>query len=460
MINAIKHFILVSAVCYFFCLIFYAHGDNFNAYTLSPRSALSSNPLSNDDQVIEELKNSSFISEKEKFVLSDLKALAQKFSLPMSKEETQAILSDFHQKHAGTFIIGNLSLYHPIEEIYNNYDKIDPYSEFLYAILFNISMTLPVWDIEATGISENLIIRRETRKNRLQNTLPLIAAHINSSGEQPVIYDLGASFGTESLSLFENYPDKKNGVNPYVVMSDINIYQNVVYDIQTGSKIYFNALNQAMMIVFKNGAYTHRDSREADFSQFDKTDHKFRDALGEKSKHPERRYLRQGQVIVETVVIADPHIKFYQKLGAMQILQHDVKNPFPKDAKAPHAIRICNLLQYFKLPAKTQILKNLLRFLAPEGILIFNFNETTEDSKHLIVLKKQADGKIELIVPQEYSASLNKTSRGIFTRIKEAFNDELADIRQLLMVLNETPAENITETFQSPLKREIFNQAA
>ena len=450
MIKALKNLFLFCTVLTCAATFLWGQDKEISVQTLSPRSVLASNPLTQENFLIQEaLWKSSFFSEKERDALMELKSLALLFNLaiPKTDEEARNIFLEFQKKH-GIALMANLSLYNQIEQLYNDYDKVDQYSVFLYSILLGIGMSMPVYDLQATGIAENFTIYRETRKNRLQNTLPLITKHLESFGKQPLIYDLGASFGTESLSLYEQLPTHKSGLKARVVMSDINIHQSVVYDEASGNKIYFNALNQAIMVIYPNGTYAYRGDPESSFSLFREMENKFQAVLKEKSMNQGKRFLKKDHLLVETVSMADPGIKFYQKLGTMQILQHDVKNPFPVGAEAPNAIRICNLLQYFELPSKIRIIRNLLQFLAPEGILVFNFNETTEDSRHLIVLKKHADGKIELLAPAEYLKSVNRTNPGFFTRLRETFKYELGDIRELLLTLNENPSENLVSALK------------
>ena len=104
--------------------------------------------------------------------------------------------------------------------------------------------------------------------------------------------------------------------------------------------------------------------------------------------------MKSDRFVLEKIDMIAPEVKQATQDGRMHYSSHDVHTKLPLDVGEADVIRITNLLQYFNLKAKENVLGNLLLSLKPGGLLLFNFDQVTEDTNNLFGIVREIDNTL------------------------------------------------------------------
>jgi len=306
----------------------------------------------------------------------------------------------------------NISLYNNIKKLYLEYSDDDYFKEYLYAMLSYLSKSIPVTDMRAQGNSINNYIHRETRKDRLIETLPIIKSYLKT--KTPYIYDIGASTGIETASMLYyllKQKTQKQEYKPNIIMTDVNIYQYVLYDRENNIKIIYNAKKDISAIVTPTNLYYLNDTL-TQLETLERND-LYTNFLNKITPEDPTSFFadKENNLFIEKIKMIDSSVLPLES-NSFSIIQHDASQTFPKEYPKADVIRIMNLLQYFDMFTKRIIIKNLINQLNEQGIIILTINETLEDSSYLFVLQKD-NNKINI-----YSHPITKRQNKITISLK------------------------------------------
>jgi len=370
---------------------------------------------------------------------SSLSSLIQDLNklLDTNLDTNELSLKKITSKHIIKYHI-NISLYKNITDIYSKYNHEDYFKKYLYTILVYLSQSVPIIDIRAQGIAMHQTINRETRKDRLSDTLPIIESYLDK--RNPNIYDIGASTGIETASMLHYLLTHKiqgQAYTPNIIMTDANIYQYVLYDKSNNIKLIYNAKKQIDAIITMDGSILYSDDA---FIMLKKLKHKdiYSDFLSHITPESSQNFFHHenNNLFIEKLKMIDPSITHLEN-NAFTIVQHDASQAFHKKYPKADVIRIMNLLQYFDKFTKEIIIANLINQLNNQGIIVLTNNATLEDSKFLFVLQKEDNGNISI-----YSHPITKIDGKIKISLKnidvEKFEKRLSFHRMLQLFIYNT----------------------
>jgi len=365
-------------------------------------------------------------------------------SLMLNLDPTTLTMKQLIYEHVVQYKI-NISLYNNIKDLYLEYSDNDYFKEYLYSILSYLSKSISITDMIAQGNSINNRINRETKQNRLIETLPIIKSYLET--KTPYIYDIGASTGIETASmLFYLLEQKSQGqeYKPNIIMTDVNIYQYVLYDKENNIKVIYNAKKEISAIITSTDLYYLNDTLPQ-LKTLERSDI-YTDFLNRITPEDQTSFFhdKENNLFIEKIKMIDASVLPLES-NSFSIIQHDASQAFPKEYPKADVIRIMNLLQYFDIFTKKIIIKNLINQLNEQGIIILTINATLEDSNYLFILQKD-NNKINL-----YSHPITKRKDKITISLKNidtesmnkkislhnilelfSYNSELHDINDII----------------------------
>lgn len=340
----------------------------------------------------EQILYKNYYGENEKKCINALKDLSSYAQTSPSEEDLKTRVSAFLSILQKALILSsehlNMSLFPYIEEQYlalRDDKNVSPYYiDYLKYILYTMgTQGTSIFDHDATQNDEKLVYR-QTQPERLEQLDQVMLNEIDPLSKEIVFYDIGASYGSTTLDSYTMLNAKFPNAALKILPADLNMNHYILYDIKNKKRVFFNGAEQlreiySLDVAKHNTPFFHYASGKDKYIAIMKN---LKNKLANKE-----RFAANDDFILEKVVLLDPALK---SLKETTPLQHDAKKTL--DTKLPKAnvIRIANLLQYFtSTKIKATIFNNLLAKLKDGGMLLFNYDQVTEDSKYLFALKKQ-----------------------------------------------------------------------
>lgn len=367
-----------------------------NAYStafthLAPKSFPQKQHLDINEQYEAFLYKKCF-GEKEKAFIIELKSLHDYAKTSPSENDLKERINNFAVTMTKALLLSsnhlNMSLFSHVETYFLTSLKEEninaTYTEYLKRILYTIgTQGTALFDHDATQNDEKLIYR-QTEPDRLTILDKVILQKTDPHTKSIVFYDVGASYGSTTLDthnmLKENFPSADIRVMP----ADLNMDHYILYDLKNKKRIFINGIGQVREI-YSLDVEKHKtpltNTKHAE-DQYNPIIKSLKKQINNKN-----RFAGNDNYVLEKVVLLDPQLK---SIKNTKPLQYNAKHALDDQLPKANIIRIANLLQYFASnKVKAKILNNLLTKLKDGGMLLFNYEEVTEDSKYLFALKKQ-----------------------------------------------------------------------
>lgn len=338
-----------------------------------------------------------------------------------------------HQERFIKAIKNNLSLYPYLEAIYLSYPYDDPFKAFLYEILMQVGTAIGVTD--ERNPRKLKYVQRMTEVERLIDTHELIVPYLPQHG---TFYEMGASFGSDTLDLYKDMQSEASRRTRDVkyVLVDWNFVQYVFYDRKAQKKIFINSYGEP---VYARDVSSY-DDFFIDIEKMKRVSkpHKAKiAAMMEEIKKGNRRFIKDGDLVLERMAVVNPEIKKGQYPFALQ--QLDLTGDLPESMEPADVIRVMNVLQYYRTREQKAVFQNLLSILKPNGRIVFNIKNFTtggtksfdkQDCKFTFVLQKNADESFKLLI------SVRPKYRLFFIDMFLGLNPEIRATRKLLKSLS------------------------